>query len=121
MTTYRTQWGSDSVEIQADFARAECPVHGTNGRQVADFQHSPTKAMRYALAIAARADGLDPEDEAIDEAIDRAVAEMEEEEEEEEDEPPSRVGYRGANGRWYDDEREARSAYSWSDGGNETP
>jgi hypothetical protein len=32
------------------------------------------------------------------------------------------IRYRGANGRWYDDEREARSVYSWDDtSGRERP
>lgn len=75
-TTYRTRWGSDTVEIRADFARAECPVEGTNGRQVADFRHRPAEAMRYAVEAEARAEGLDPEDDEVAGMIDEAAAAM---------------------------------------------
>lgn len=78
MTTYRTEWGASTVEITANFAQASCPVYGTNGCQVADFQHRPAKAMRYAVEAMAQADGLDPEDDATAEAIENAVANMEE-------------------------------------------
>lgn len=49
MTKYRCFWHGEAVEIEADFAQASCPVKGTNGRQVADFRHRPTKAMEYVL------------------------------------------------------------------------
>lgn len=72
-TTYQTTWGADTIEISADFSQASCPVEGTNGRQVADFRHSPQAAMRYAVALEARAEGD------IDQAaVDSAVADMEE-------------------------------------------
>lgn len=71
--TYVTKWGVDTIEISADFAQASCPVEGTNGRQVADFRHRPSAAMRYAVAREATAEGN--YDEA---AIAAAVESMEE-------------------------------------------
>jgi hypothetical protein len=78
ITTYRTEWGADTIEISANFAEASCSVAGTNGRQVADFCHDPEDAMRYAIEREARAEGLDPEDDETEAAIDAAVANMEE-------------------------------------------
>jgi len=77
MEKYRTIYG-DVIEIEADFAQASCEVLGTNGRQVADFQHRPSKAMRYAVNRYAVECGEDIDDPAIQEAIDNAVADMEE-------------------------------------------
>jgi regulator of replication initiation timing len=39
------------------------------------------------------------------------------------DDPPQRgrISHRGSNGRWYDTEEEARSQYTWSEGGRENP
>lgn len=76
MTIYRTIWGSDTIEISANFAEASCQVEGTNGRQVADFCHRPEQAMRYAVEQAAVADGLDMDDDETAEMIDDAVASM---------------------------------------------
>ena len=75
--TYRTIWGTDTIEIRADFSQASCPVQGTNGRQVADFHHRPREAMRYAVEAEARADGLDVEDEEVIGQIDAAVSFLE--------------------------------------------
>jgi len=50
MTTYTTDIFGDKIEITADFSQASCPVHGDHaGRQVADFRHSATHAMRSQL------------------------------------------------------------------------
>jgi hypothetical protein len=75
-TTYATKWGATTVEIAADFDQASCPVEGADGMQVADFRHSPQKAMRHVLEQMARADGDDPESDATAALIDDAIAEM---------------------------------------------
>lgn len=62
MATYQTEWGADAIEIRADFAQASCPVEGTGGMQVADFQHRPAWAMRHAIEMMIRAEGRVPED-----------------------------------------------------------
>lgn len=73
MSIYRAPWGLDAIEIRADFRQAACPVIGTNGRQVADFQHSPRQAMRYAIEHEARAEGFDPDDADVLGEIDAAL------------------------------------------------
>jgi hypothetical protein len=77
VTTYKTRWGADTIEIRADFTQASCQVIGTNGRQVADFRHRPADALRYAVRAEAVAEGFDPDDPEVAEAIDDAVAGME--------------------------------------------
>lgn len=76
MTTYRTEWGADTIEISADFTQAANQVIGTNGRQVADFQHRPEQAMRYALEREAQAEGMDLQDAETIEGIQAAVEAM---------------------------------------------
>ncbi len=77
MTTYTTTWGSDTIEITADFTQAADQVIGdAAGRQVADFQHRPEQAMRAVLEDVAQADGLDICDPDTTELIDEAVAGM---------------------------------------------
>ena len=78
VTTYRTEWYAETIEVGADWAQAAYPVHGdAHGRQVADFQHDGLAALRAAVEDAARADGIDPEttDGAteIDEAMSYAI------------------------------------------------
>ncbi len=76
MTTYRTKWGSDMIEISADFAQASDQVAGTNGRQVADFRHNPSVAMRYTIEREAETEGLDINDVGVEEWINDAVDTM---------------------------------------------
>ena len=74
MEIYSTNWGDDTITISADFSEASSPVIGDPcGRQVADFRHSPRRAMRAALEAAARADGLQAEEaeDKIEDALDR--------------------------------------------------
>lgn len=50
MTTYITEVCGDRFEIAANFAEASGPVYGDEqGRQVADFRHSPRRAMEAQL------------------------------------------------------------------------
>lgn len=63
-TTYSARWGSSIVSVCADWAQASCPVEGDDhGRQVADFEHSPWRALRAQLEECARIEGMS-EDEA---------------------------------------------------------
>jgi len=76
-TTYKTQCWGETFEICADFAQASSHVYGVEGgRQVADFRHSPTAAMRSALEECASMGGDDPADEAVKEEIDAAIESM---------------------------------------------
>lgn len=62
-TTIHTRWGSDTIAVSADWAQSSCPVEGdAHGRQVADFRHDPTEALRAAVMDAAMADGLSESD-----------------------------------------------------------
>lgn len=74
-TTYSTQWGNDEITITADFAQASSPVISDMlcGRQVADFRHSPRRAMMAALEAAAEADGLATDDDEITEETADAI------------------------------------------------
>lgn len=74
ITLYKTKWGSDTIEIAADFSQASCQVWGVSGgRQVADFRHDSTLAMRSALEDCALADGLDLDDEVTERMIMHAL------------------------------------------------
>jgi peptidyl-tRNA hydrolase len=86
MTTYRTNWGMETIEIRANFAEASCPVQGADGFQVADFCHRPADAMRHVIETEARAEGLDLDDKDTQAEIAAAVANMEEIEESTEEE-----------------------------------
>jgi len=87
-TTYSTKWGSDTVIVSADWGEASSPVDGVSGgRQVADFRHSGSRALRAAIEECAEKDGMDLEDDDTIEKIDGAMDEiMEGEEDEDEDE-----------------------------------
>jgi hypothetical protein len=73
MTTIKTKWGEDIVEISADWSKAACPIEGLPGRQVADFRHNPKAALRQALLEWAEADGLDLKDRVAQNKIERAI------------------------------------------------
>lgn len=75
-TTYTTKWGSDTYSVTADWSEASCSVSGTAGRQVADFRHSPVRAMRSILEDAAAAEGLDIASEKTREMVDGALDDM---------------------------------------------
>lgn len=62
-TTIYTQWGRDTIAVSADWSQASCAVEGdAHGRQVADFRHNPTEALRVAVMDAAMVDGLSESD-----------------------------------------------------------
>src|SRR5690606_20538596 len=72
--TYRTEWGSDTIEISADWSQAACIVDGVpGGRQVADFRHCPREAMRAAVEHEAKAAWLDLDDPEVQEQVNNAV------------------------------------------------
>jgi hypothetical protein len=73
MSTIKTKWGDEIVEISADWSKAACPIEGLPGRQVADFRHNPKAALRQALLEWASADGLDLEARATQNMIERAI------------------------------------------------
>lgn len=77
MTTYKTECWGETFEITADFALASCHVYGVEGgKQVADFRHSPSAAMRAAIEECAVAGGSDPDDDEVSAEIDAAVDAM---------------------------------------------
>ena len=89
MTTYRTTCWGETHEVSADWAQASSSVDGCDGRQVADFQHCPERAMRWALMREANAGGFHPEapeDDDDREALAEIVAAVEAMEEVDEDE-----------------------------------
>lgn len=74
-TTYTTTWGSDEIVIAADFAEASAQIEGLGDRQVADFGHSPRKAMKAALMECAVAEGIS-NDDGTDELIEESLSKM---------------------------------------------
>lgn len=83
ITKISTKWGSDKIEVYADWSQASCQVMGDieGGYQVADFCHSKYAALRKALGQCAMYDGMD-EDESeplIDRAMKKAVEKEREE------------------------------------------
>ncbi len=46
---YSTKCWGDTFTVAADWGRAASPVREMPGRQVADFRHSPERAMRALL------------------------------------------------------------------------
>ena len=61
-TTYRTECWGEVYEVSADWAQASDSVWGCPGKQVADFQHYPERAMAHALRQEAMAGGFDLDD-----------------------------------------------------------
>lgn len=77
MTTYKTVYGGETIEVSADFSQAACQVFGVSGgRQVADFRHRPVLAIRAAVEEFAESCGEDLDDEDVQNAITAAVAAM---------------------------------------------
>lgn len=78
MSTYSTQWGSDTISVTADWGQANCMVEGlSTGQQVADFRHDKERALRDALWECARQEGMPTADAAaaIETALTHAVDE----------------------------------------------
>lgn len=74
-TTYTTKFMGDEFTITADFGDASCPISGDlEGKQVADFRHSPREAMRSALIACCDFGGDDPDEYEIE--IEEALDEM---------------------------------------------
>ena len=81
-----TMWGSVTVAVAARWSDASAPVMIWDGgwsdspRQVADYGHSPSRALRAALEECAIAEGLDADqaealiEQAMDEAVDIAAS-----------------------------------------------
>ena len=68
ISTHRATWGSETIEISADWDQSSSPVWGVEGgHQVADFRHRVEMAMRAALEDCARAEGIlgEPETDAM--------------------------------------------------------
>jgi hypothetical protein len=85
MTTYTTELWGDTHRMAANFAEASCPIQFEdedgnwigNGKQVADYRHHPSAAMRDYLEELARMSGADlAEDEDVAAAIKGAVDRM---------------------------------------------
>lgn len=75
-TTYETTWGASKITISADFSQASSIVEGLElPRQVADFSHSPRRAMEAALTECAMAEGI-LNDDGTDDLIAKSLGEM---------------------------------------------
>jgi hypothetical protein len=83
MSTFKTEWGVDTISVSADWGQASCPITGDlDGFQVADFQHRPERALRRALEQCAQAEGASLDDPDTQAAIDAALADAVEVEDE---------------------------------------
>ena len=64
-TTYSAEWGSDRIAVTADWAQATSQIEGIDGaQQVARFP-GPLAALREALRLEARAEGIDAAEAAM--------------------------------------------------------
>jgi hypothetical protein len=71
--TIRTTWGTDIVELTADWSNPDSKIDGLPGYRAADFHCNPYKTLAIALWKRARADGLDTNDKKVKRIVYRAA------------------------------------------------
>jgi hypothetical protein len=73
--TIRTTWGTDIVELSADWSNPDSKIDGLPGYWVGDFHGRPYRALSFALWWCAMSDGLDTNDKKVKRLVYRAIRE----------------------------------------------